>query len=947
MLLPRSVSKRHLHSAVAALLLTFNLGPVPGSAQGVLDVDAFDVADDFITDLGAPGDIAAGEGDTGRSKEEPHTLHFGDGTSLRGRLAGIDTKGDVISWLRPDAPDPLQILAETVASLHLGASKTAAPSGNATVKFAGGDWITGEVRQIGSDNVTIESSAGAPLVMRRDQVEWIYFSAAGAAECYDGPTSLAGWVSDGSWTFQEGALRAKRPTAIGRHFETLPDQCEYLFDIEQQGDQRAFSLVLRNTSPLERGVGPGRVQIMFSGSDLRIWAQIGEEMKMEQVDLRKVLGAPANPVRSGQLLPETAPKKKTVRYRIFDDFAGGRIAVAIDGRKVAEWNIAKGTAGKNKGGVTFQPMVWNPEAQLSLTRVRVMPWDGDVTSALKPAEEIAEVDVLVPEGRAGQPGDLTGFDGTAFSFNAGGAATSVPAAGVRMVRFRRPINPPDEDPPVARLRLATGGEFDVSSIEIKEGQLLSRAAFCQDLKLAIDSLASVSFPGMASAPNSSADTLVFKTGDRLRGKLIRAGKTGPLLWQTSGSEQPVPFSAARIAGVVLARQQVESDRKLSAVARFRNGDMLGGKMTSLDAASIHFESANVGLVSIPRDQLQALYFAGESGLPIVEGSIDSESWTNGEDFRRVQAQRSQRQVERTTSGTLSPWRYFDGSYTYHRPDSAPGSPYNRANPFLGRIVEALPQNVELSFVVSAPESPTFSVQLFSDPGSPGYMMQFHGSGIYLHDMGPRPRGGGVFQQQIPFEGALQKEAKRRHVRIMADRKTGRLVVVIDGSVVTQIIRKGGDRAANLGQGIAFYPQMRNACTFSNIWLGPWDGRLPEAEGAPERLPHSVLLANGDEAVGRIVSATADRVQLETEVGELELPTSRLIMSRLAKAEPARGSARLRLVGFGTLTVSDFAVENGRITCKSAVAGALEFPLSALQEIAFANSLAKEAPGERN
>jgi hypothetical protein len=176
---------------------------------------------------------------------------------------------------------------------------------------------------------------------------------------------------------------------------------------------------------------------------------------------------------------------------------------------------------------------------------------------------------------------------------------------------------------------------------------------------------------------------------------------------------------------------------------------------------------------------------------------------------------------------------------------------------------------------------------------------------------------------------------------MADRASGRLVIVVDGALIAQVVRKAGERATNLGQGVAFYPQMRKACTFSNLWLGPWDGQLPDTEAASQGLPHSVLLANGDEATGRIVSATPDLVRIETEVGELELPAERMVMSRMGTSEPARGAARLRLTGVGTLTVSNFVVENGKIHCKSTVAGNLELPLTALQEIAFANGSPKE------
>jgi hypothetical protein len=234
-------------------------------------------------------------------------------------------------------------------------------------------------------------------------------------------------------------------------------------------------------------------------------------------------------------------------------------------------------------------------------------------------------------------------------------------------------------------------------------------------------------------------------------------------------------------------------------------------------------------------------------------------------------------------------------------------------------------------------------QLFTEPENPGYMMQFYSEGVLLHDTAPRPRGGAVFQQQILFEGKVKKEASTRHVRILADRPSGKLVVTVDGVMIANVVRKRGERLQGLGRGIALYPQMNTQCTFSNIWIGPWDGQTPGLPPADANAPHTVLLANGDETHGTIRSADADKVQFEGDVGLLEMPTSRITMLRLANSAASSGAARLRFAGIGTLSVSEFHVGDGKISFKSPLTGEATLPLTVIKEIAFRPPAAKGKP----
>jgi hypothetical protein len=323
---------------------------------------------------------------------------------------------------------------------------------------------------------------------------------------------------------------------------------------------------------------------------------------------------------------------------------------------------------------------------------------------------------------------------------------------------------------------------------------------------------------------------------------------------------------------------------------------------------------------------------------VLDGSMQPEEWMKG-----VTPQRTVFATGRTLVGGIAPpqpnpWRAFDGAFSFAQARGSVSGGGVVSAPALGRIVEGMPQSVEFSFDVRVQKQPVvFSAQVFFEPEVPGCMLQVHSQGLYLHDMAPRRRAGG-FPQQVQFDGKIKNEATHRRIRLLADRPSGKLIVVIDGVVIGQIARKPGDGLRNFGRGFSLMPQASAPCTFSNLWVGPWDGRVPGRSGAaPEAAdaPHSLLLVNGDEALGVVESATPEAVKLQSEIGTIEVPAERLSMVQFTDApvEP-RPAARLRLRAGGALTLHSYRVEGDAVHCQSEVAGDLAVPRAAVSEIVF-------------
>jgi hypothetical protein len=876
--------------------------------------------------IGGESDEEIGEGG-GASPDAGDTaqvLEFADGSRLHGTLEKLDGVKKEIVWRGVDASAPLTFPLGHVSRWGAPSKTKAEVKARATVKLTGGDWMAADVTGLTKDKLNLMLGDGTPVAVDRARVEWIYFSKTAAAECYDGPTGISGWVSDGSWTYREGALRAARPTTIGRLFEALPDQVEYRFDYEPgAGGTRAFAVLLHGADPVARGFGPGMVRLMINDSQFNLWAQRQDHMKQEGIDLTKILGAPA---------AGGAPaKRKPLRWRIFEDRPAGRLVVFIDGRKVGDFrDIGKIKAGENRGCVSFQPMAWNAEGEQGVAKIKVLPWDGfvPVEDALENARPKTDQAVLADGDR--EAGRIESI--SADKVQIGG--TSVPRSNVAMLRFARPETALDEDPPLGRVRLAHRGEFEVTSLGFQEGKLRVGTHFGGELMLAAASVRGLEFSHLAPIVGKPVDLVLFRNGDQLRGLLGASSSGQKLRWQTGPNAAPVELDLTRLAGVQLAPRGQRPEGKTGVLARCRNGDLLAGNLVAMDKEQVALDSGAAGRLTIPRDRVQALYFSHEGKLPVADGAAEHELWEKGLSLNpnRMPAANQAKPAPPPPSR----WSYFDGVFGVKRTVSR-GRDYNDGSVNLGRMIEGMPARVEFSFEVAGKVNQVFvSAQLFSEPNNPGYVLQLHPGGLYIYDTGAHQRRAGQQQQvQVQFGDKVKADATRHRVRILADRPSGRMTVLINDTQVASFGPKAGAAPRNLGTGLALMPQQNMTCTFSNLWVAPWNGQLPGTGPAPAAAADSVLLANGDETQGTVGKGTPEMVQIESEVGPLDVPVSRLTMVEFGQraAEKPEG-VRLRLTDRSVITVSAYRIENDVLIGQSAVLGEIKVPLAAVQEIVF-------------
>jgi hypothetical protein len=702
---------------------------------------------------------------------------------------------------------------------------------------------------------------------------------------------------------------------------------EYQFEVDQGNLMGAFNFWLHGRA----GMGWNGVQRMvlcsLRADTLTVSTNSGGNNRPQQTKLPADLVAALD----GRMKPG---KNNPVSVRVFEDFTGGKLLVFINGKKAGEWSCDKGEAGGNNGVLTFQPTNSNPDTEQTLSKIRVLPWDGRLPDNTAQGDAPAADRIVLADGTSHE-GKFVDLASGTVRMRVDNAAFETAHNQVRMLRFSRSPTPANPIPSVAHLRLVLGGEFDAAGLGWQNGKFDVRTRFGTEIAVPAAAVAELHFSQTAPALAVAEDVLVFRNGDRLKGHLESVSGDQKLRWRVGESNKAVDFAQTRILGVRRDAAQSPSRKRIDCVARFRNGDWLAGQFLTLDKDTLVLNTEDAGQVTVGRAHLRTLYFSRDGALPISDGTNDEREWIRGLDLRNGLPAASNRPAP---PNPVNLWRGFDGSFTLNSPGDAQAL-MRSGGVHIGRQLDNLPALVEVSFDVTGIRNQIlFSAQFFSEPGNPGYLMQFHGQGLYIYDLNPAQRArGAVMPQQTQFDGKLKPNVPQRHIQVLANRDNGQITLLVDGVLIAHFGGKAGTPPRPLGRGLMLSPQPGLPCSFSNLWVGPWNGRIPGTTAGPVAAPDTAVLNNGDETNGTIEIATPTTVKMISDVGPLDLPVDRLTMLDFGGLPPARSlGARVHLAGSGALTIGAYRVEKDTLACHSEIAGDLLLPLGAIEELVLSS-----------
>ncbi len=790
-------------------------------------------------------------------------LELTDGSQLHGKLAAFGKSE--LTWQRSDTAVPLAFTPQDVKRIVLGGNEPApTQKANATVKLTGSDWLTGDLIGVQNGKFRLAIEGAGVFEIERDKVEWIQLSKTMPPDAYEGPTGpmgLAGWDTGGSagagaWDYADGALIARAAMPVMRRFEALTERTDIEFSASDGGNAMRGLTMWLQPGLQARGYTKGSVYLRFQGNSINANTYDGSNMKNFSANL-----------------PEDKNPPKETRYRILHDKRSGKVIIFVNNKKVADWDSPAQKDPAQGGSLSWQPTYWSANMTWTLSKVRVRPWDGSADPDPKGDEAMKDLisnqlqSLNFPKGA-----DWPIVNGERVPPSAKPEpkpmrhAGSLDSIGPDSVKFSgRDISRNDPlfirlnrnaiaDPPagsVARVWLAQRGEFDVSALGFRDGQLRMRTSFGGEIALPLTAIRAIEFPHRIAAVDKAlaegGDTLVFRNGDELRGTLVSASHDQKVKWKPVKGTQPVEFTVNRLAGILLANRARPVTKAPTAAVRFRNGDWLPGEMILLDKQQLHLKSPVADHLQVDRDAIRALYFGQNSEVPVWDGASDRQSWmkaTNAE----IYGQRRMATSAKDDASKRNPWRYLDGAFSLPRDNSRNGS---GNGPNIGRSFDTLPDKVEVCFDITTPKGPAgYAIQLFNDENRPGLMIQGGWDSAYIYDMSPKKQGGVFFNQphQVEFGEKVGDEGNRRSFRFLADRRNGRLAMLVNGIPVGGFGQKSGKDSAKPGKAIAIVPQpMNSSVTISNLWVGPWSGdapELPKSNGHGNRRALGNIILNG-------------------------------------------------------------------------------------------------------
>ena len=158
------------------------------------------------------------------------------------------------------------------------------------------------------------------------------------------------------------------------------------------------------------------------------------------------------------------------------------------------------------------------------------------------------------------------------------------------------------------------------------------------------------------------DQISLKNGDLFFGKVI-ALKGGLIELQTPHSELPLKILNKGLIKLNFSADSSEKEApddlpKNSQELYLRNGDSIPGEVIGLTPTHLSFQTWFTGLLEIPREQIDSVFFGVTPQRNIFRGPIGIEGWSQGNNGR---------------------WRYEEGALT------------SRDKGFIGRDLK-LPEN---------------------------------------------------------------------------------------------------------------------------------------------------------------------------------------------------------------------------------------------------------------
>ena len=421
---------------------------------------------------------------------------------------------------------------------------------------------------------------------------------------------------------------------------------------------------------------------------------------------------------------------------------------------------------------------------------------------------------------------------------------------------------------------------------------------------------------------SHADELKLAYGSSHAGSLVSLNPQ-QLIWQAALPEKTTAFTLPQVLEMSLSAEQIDPLGKHLATLTLTNGDIVRGQLASVSSAVVELDTRIAGRMKFNRLMIADIQIAECPDL-IYRGPDGLDGWKQ--------------------SGDTPAWIYQNSVFTSRD---------------AGSIAQDLhlPDEFSITFDAAWTGSLSLNLAFFSDnlssdhPNS-GYELTFLQHSIYLRS--------GRTQQIIgntPAAASLQ-ENDRAHIEVHASRKTGKIVVLLDGHLI-EVWTDPDVAQCGSGRGIHFITQNSSRVQISRIGVSGWDGEVEqvakkpvaeplagvqemdeESEDAPQQpVPPPtgrIELRNGDSIAGEVDSILDGVLTVKTAFREVKLPVRSVVLApvQLERCKRQSGDVRVSFADGSSLVFRLDAVGGGAFGGSSQNFGTASFKLGACQRLEF-------------
>lgn len=442
-------------------------------------------------------------------------------------------------------------------------------------------------------------------------------------------------------------------------------------------------------------------------------------------------------------------------------------------------------------------------------------------------------------------------------------------------------------------------------------------------------LIAICTPCMAEGDDS---VVRFSNGDQLTGEVL-ALSGDKLAWQSQILKEPSEFELRHIVDLSMSSGNLGDeapDASHKAVLQMTNGDLIEGQLAGLGDDEIKIKTRYAGELTVRRVNVKSVSISRASDY-FYRGPNSLEEWTAAEGGDN--------------------WQFRAGALH----TKSPGG--------IAREVD-FPDECVISFDAAWKGAFRPKVIFFSDdidstnPSNAGYEMVFQGNSVHV-----KKSGSNSWLGHSTNAGSL-RENEKAHIEIKASKKTGKILLYVDGKVA-DLWEDTEIATAKFGKGLHFVAQDSSALRLSNIEVTGWDGyheEVPdrrlgfqgrvfrggfqielddeEEETDEEELPEGrMILLNGDSIQGEVLKIQGEDITVKTQFTEVTFPIARLknIVLKKADMETAKlykGDVRCTFADGSRIVFRFDGVDGDKILGFSQHFGAARFAKDSFSKIEF-------------